>query len=120
MKKNNLIPNSERTPSQLAEMGRKGGIVSGESKREKKRAKEIAIAILEQTKEVNGQLLTIKEIILTKHIHNIAKNPTTKDLKYLLEIIDEAPTKQIEVKQGITISEEQKKCFEDMFGMNVK
>lgn len=29
----NLIPNSERTPSELRDMGRKGGIASGEKRR---------------------------------------------------------------------------------------
>lgn len=32
----NLIPNSERSPEELREMGRKGGIKSGESRRKKK------------------------------------------------------------------------------------
>lgn len=32
----NLIPNSERTPEELREMGRKGGIKSGESRRRKR------------------------------------------------------------------------------------
>lgn len=42
----NLISNSDRTPEQLREMGRKGGIKSGESRRRKreqeKRAKMMA------------------------------------------------------------------------------
>lgn len=33
MNDNNLIPNSERSPEELREMGRKGGIKSGESRR---------------------------------------------------------------------------------------
>ena len=32
----NLIPNSERSPEELREMGRKGGIKSGESRRKNK------------------------------------------------------------------------------------
>lgn len=32
----NLIPNSQRSPSELREMGRKGGIKSGESRRRKR------------------------------------------------------------------------------------
>ena len=32
----NLIPNSERSPEELREMGRKGGIKSGESRRKTK------------------------------------------------------------------------------------
>lgn len=32
----NLIPNSQRSPEELREMGRKGGIKSGESRRKKR------------------------------------------------------------------------------------
>lgn len=32
----NLIPNNERSPEELREMGRKGGIKSGESRRRKR------------------------------------------------------------------------------------
>lgn len=42
MNDNNLIPNSERSPRELREMGRKGGIKSGESRRRKKQAREAA------------------------------------------------------------------------------
>lgn len=33
----NLIPNSERTPEELREMGRKGGIASGKARRRNKK-----------------------------------------------------------------------------------
>ena len=33
----NLIPNSERSPEELREMGRKGGIASGKARRKKKK-----------------------------------------------------------------------------------
>lgn len=36
MAKSNLIPNSERSPEELREMGRKGGIKSGEARRRKR------------------------------------------------------------------------------------
>lgn len=42
MNEGNLIPNSERSPSELREMGRKGGIKSGESRRRKRRQREAA------------------------------------------------------------------------------
>lgn len=35
-KKENLIPNYERSPEELREMGRKGGIASGEARRKKR------------------------------------------------------------------------------------
>ena len=42
MNDENLIPNSERSPSELREMGRKGGIRSGEVRRQNKRIRENA------------------------------------------------------------------------------
>lgn len=42
MNDENLIPNSERSPSELREMGRKGGIRSGEVRRQNKRMRESA------------------------------------------------------------------------------
>ena len=47
-----LIPNSERTPEQLAEMGRKGGIASGEAKREKKYYREMFLKWLEKEHKI--------------------------------------------------------------------
>jgi PBSX family phage terminase large subunit len=43
----NLIPNSERTPSELREMTRKGGIASGQARRQKKTLSELAKMIAE-------------------------------------------------------------------------
>ena len=40
MNDSNLIPNKERSPSELREMGRKGGIKSGEIRRRKKKQRE--------------------------------------------------------------------------------
>lgn len=40
MNDENLIPNSERTPSELREITRKGGINSGKSRRKKRTMKE--------------------------------------------------------------------------------
>lgn len=43
----NLIPNSERTPSELREIAKKGGIKSGEVRRQKKTLSELAKMIAE-------------------------------------------------------------------------
>jgi len=45
----NLIPNSERSPSEVRENGRKGGIKSGEVRREQKTYREMARAMLSAT-----------------------------------------------------------------------
>ena len=43
----NLIPNSERSPEELREMGRKGGIASGEARRRKRELKKLAQLIID-------------------------------------------------------------------------
>ena len=44
-KEQKLIPNRERTPSELREIARKGGIASGEARRKKKAIQEVMDAI---------------------------------------------------------------------------
>ena len=60
----NLIPNSERSPEELREMGRKGGIKSGESRRRKreqeKNAKMIA-KIIENDPKIKKRLEELAE-----------------------------------------------------------
>lgn len=47
-KNNNLIPNSERSPDEARENGRKGGIASGEARRKKKNLREFGRDFLMQ------------------------------------------------------------------------
>lgn len=49
----NLIPNNERSQEELQEMGRKGGIASGKSRR-RKRALRMVAQILAEGDEVNA------------------------------------------------------------------
>lgn len=42
MNDSNLIPNTERSPEELREMGRKGGIASGKSRRKKRELQKLA------------------------------------------------------------------------------
>ena len=44
----NLIPNSERTPSELREMARNGGLASGEASRKRKTLKEELLLMLSE------------------------------------------------------------------------
>ena len=120
MPKKNLIPNSERTSEELRANGRKGGIASGEARREKKLAKQIVLEILDDKKIVDGTEVTMKEYIFTKYLHNIAKNPTTKDIDFVLALIgEEVERRQTHVIES-DISDEDKKYFAEQFGMNIK
>lgn len=55
----NLIPNSQRTPEELREITRKGGIASGKARRQKKTLKEIGdmIGSLKVTSEKNKEIM---------------------------------------------------------------
>ena len=70
----NLIPNSQRTPEELREITRKGGIASGKARREKKRRGEVLKEIM-NTKVTDPKMLAFLEKM------GIHKNdPTYEDL----------------------------------------
>ena len=48
MNEKNLIPNSERTPSELRKMARNGGLASGEARRKRKTLKEELLLMLSE------------------------------------------------------------------------
>lgn len=66
MKKNdkypNLIPNSERSPDELREMGRKGGIKSGEARRRAKRELEVAKLWLKVFDDLERQGMSMEDV----------------------------------------------------------
>lgn len=55
MNEQNLIPNSQRSPEELREMGRKGGIKSGESRRKTRDQVKIAKLWLEVFDELESK-----------------------------------------------------------------
>lgn len=58
MNEKNLIPNYERSPEELREMGRKGGIASGKARRRKRDLQKLARMLLD-----NQVLESFKEIV---------------------------------------------------------
>ena len=87
MNEDNLIPNSERSPEELREMGRKGGIKSGEARREKKLFKE---AIEKQL----GQ--SIDSMIAS--MINQAQQGNVQAITFLRDTIGEKPTDKVEAE----------------------
>ena len=68
MNDENLIPNSERSPEELREMGRKGGIKSGESrrrKRDQKKVAELMVKILLESEEAKAIFENLKKMFCT-------------------------------------------------------
>lgn len=62
MNDSNLIPNTERSPEELREMGRKGGIASGKVRRRKRDLQKLAKMLLDkQIAESFKGMIGIKE-----------------------------------------------------------
>lgn len=61
MNEKNLIPNTERSPEELREMGRKGGIASGRARRRKRDLRKLASMLLDkQTEESFKEMVGMK------------------------------------------------------------
>ena len=61
MNEKNLIPNNERSPSEVRENGRKGGIASGNARREKKTLQKILADYLDNDVKTNKNIKKIAE-----------------------------------------------------------
>ena len=109
----NLIPNSERTPSELREIARKGGIASGVSRRQnadmRKRLREIANMALREGKideiqtlaDAKNANLSISDALLIKLVL-MALNGNIKAMNKLMEMLANDPTEAQEAPQSIT------------------
>lgn len=74
----NLIPNSERSPSEVRENGRKGGIASGKARREKADLRKMLQVALESDdfKDKFGNKMTGAELMVKVAFKEMAKgNP---------------------------------------------
>ena len=91
MNEENLIPNSERTPEELREICRKGGIASGEARRRKKTLKESLLLALEIEKGDKTVQEIGVEALLQKYMSGDIQAFTT-----VRDTIGEKPTEKIE------------------------
>lgn len=113
----NLQPIKSKTKAR--ELGRKGGIASGEAKRAKKTAYEIAKMFFDEKITVQGKTYTRKELmvmnalkrinnsIMTKNANDTLSNEELKAFDYGLQMISEAPIpktqQEVSVKAPIQI-----------------
>ena len=105
MNDKNLVPNSQRTPSELREMTSKGGKASGEARRQKKTMREwLEIAMQAAMKNDDGQPimspddpnreLTRKECAMLKLAAKAAKGDL-KAIELSAKLSGEAETKVV-------------------------
>ena len=83
----NLIPNSKRTPSELREITRKGGIKSGEARR--------AIKTFKQAFEENLDEDKIKTLITA--MYDKAKKGDTKAFELIRDTMGQKPKESLQV-----------------------
>ena len=106
MNENNLIPNNERSPSEVRENGRKGGIASGQARREKKTIQKILADLLDGQIKDNPQFAklaskmgvesdkSIKDIFTMVCLLNSVKSGNLGDLERLSKLLGEDNAKE--------------------------
>lgn len=73
MNDENLIPNSQRSPEEVRENGRKGGIKSGEVRRQKRDMRKL-MAIMMDEKTPKGDMTYVEK--MTQSLLTIASSPS--------------------------------------------
>ena len=96
----NLKPYQKgRSKEEAAKSGRMGGIASGKARRERKTAREFAEAALnaEVTDKSTGKKVVVKDVIVQKLIARAVQDNDLNTVKYIFELIGEAPSQKVEV-----------------------
>ena len=87
MNDENLIPNDKRSPKEVRENGRKGGIASGRSRREKANLRKLAQQVLDDSyKDSAGNEYTGAELFVRGLVSNLA-NPDGKNWSKTMDLL---------------------------------
>ena len=93
----NLIPNSERTPSELREMARNGGLASGEARRKRKTLKEELLLMLS-----DGDIQEkISLALINEAIKGNNAGSVTKAFEVIRDTIGERPVEKVQATQTV-------------------
>lgn len=91
----NLIPNSERTPNELREMARNGGLASGEARRKRKTLKEELLLMLS-----DGDIQEkISLALINEAINGNNAGSVTKAFEVIRDTIGERPVEKVQATQ---------------------
>lgn len=93
-KKENLIPTTQRSKDEARELGRKGGVRSGEVRRERK---TIAQALMDALQRKSPTGRTYYDEAMERTARNLGDNPSVKDIEVLQKIMGEQTAQKIEV-----------------------
>ncbi len=95
----NLISLGDRTTSEQREIAKMGGIASGAARRERKRASEVARAILDSKITLEDGTEETTLFAMLRQQVNLALDGDTKALMSLLRIADDLPRGKQEQEQ---------------------
>ena len=97
MNEKNLIPNSERSPSEVRENGKKGGIASGEARRKRKTLKEELLLMLS-----DGDIQEkISLALINEAIKGNNAGSVTKAFEVIRDTIGERPVEKVQATQTV-------------------
>ena len=97
MNEKNLIPNSERSPSEVRENGKKGGIASGEARRKRKTLKEELLLMLS-----DGDIQEkISIALINEAIKGNNAGSVTMAFEVIRDTIGERPVEKVQATQAV-------------------
>lgn len=94
MNNENLIPQSERSPSEAREMGRKGGIASGEARRRKRDLRQVVQMVLDEKVKTTAGEEVEKRVAMVRVQVKQAIEGDVKSARLVADWSGEAPTRQ--------------------------
>ena len=105
MNEENLIPNSQRTPSELREMATKGGKASGEARRNKKMLRDCIDYLLEREDKTvldneGNPMSGAEQLAYNLFVKALAETDTAKAAKAFEVLRDTAGQKPVEKVQA--------------------
>lgn len=101
----NLIPNSERSPNEVRENGKKGGIASGKARRQKKLLRECLEILLEkEMTDKKGETMTGAEALSAKLFKEAMKG-NVKAFEVLRDTAGQKPVEKVQMNADVNIAE---------------
>ena len=97
MNEKNLIPNSERSPREVRENGKKGGIASGEARRKRKTLKEELLLMLSDG-DIQQKISTA---LINEAINGNNAGSVTKAFEVIRDTIGERPVEKVQATQTV-------------------
>ena len=95
MNEENLIPMNQRSESEVRDLGKKGGIASGEARREKKMLKELLEDALSKGTETDNEYVNITLALIRE-----ANKGNVKAYEVIRDTLGQKPVEEVKVTKS--------------------